>query len=481
MVLSALVNILYIPIALNYWGVEKYGVWILLQTMVNFFGIASFGVPTSVTNLLCQTDNFSEKRDILFKGVKVLGVVSLLLIFSILVVYFTVLYTTPWLNNYSYEIRLSGLLLILFFVLRIPLHLAGSIYISEHKIYILKIFDLLTTVLSFFALLIVIYFKQNLLFLSVLSGLLLFVLSAINFFTALKQITAEKTDQPFNKIRSKTVYTSGLKLFVAGMGSIIVWNTDNVVISKFLGFQEVAIYSTAFKLFSVAYLSFTLLNVLITPYYGKLYSQDETEKLKRLFNFNMVIIPFIGLCIWLVVWLFSQEIILLWLGNSRLYGGGDLYFILGAYGLILAHVGVMSHLLTTLNLLKYLVYLTFSEAFVNLLLSIYFVQIIGAEGVALGTLIGVVFVPLLWLPILIHRNKKLKFSFPFYKTILSLVFYTSILLILFLLNADQIHFYYKILLSVSLISLILYFQFVSHRKPLTDILKQLKTDNHNGI
>ncbi len=478
MVLSAAINILYIPIALNYLGVEKYGVWILLQTMVNFFGIASFGIPTSVTNLLCQTDNYSEKRDILFKGLKVLGLVSLFLVLSILVVYFTILHATPWLNHYTYEIRLSGLLLVLFFVLRIPLHVTGSIYISEHKIYILKIFDFLTTVLSFLALLVVIYFKQNLIFLAVLSGLLLFVLSAINFFTGLKQISFQSSNKSFNKIQTKTIYTSGLRLFSAGMGSIIVWNTDNVIISKFLGFQEVAIYSTAFKLFSVAYLAFTLLNVLFTPYYGKLFSQDEMDKLKRLFNLNIILIPFIGLCIWLVVWLFSKEIILLWLGNSKLYGGDNLYFILGAYGFALAHVGVMSHLLTTLNLLKYLVYLTFSEAFVNLFFSIYFVQLIGAEGVALGTLIGVVLVPLLWLPILIHYNKKLKFSFPFFKTIFSFVFYVSALMILFFLKADQLQLHYKIILSISLISLILYLQYFFNRKPLMDILKQVKDSTH---
>ncbi|MFV7234932.1 lipopolysaccharide biosynthesis protein [Flavobacterium sp. ZB4R12] len=473
-VLSVFMNIMYIPIALHYLGVERYGVWIVLQTFVNFLTMANFGIPTAVTNLMCQSDNYIEKCDILIKGFKILLLICFVLFLFSLISFFTILHLTSWLNSLTYEMKTSSLILIVFFILRIPFQISSAAFIADNKIYVAKIYEFLTIFITFLSLLALVYFKQNLIFLAVLSGILLLILNSVSFLNALKILGIKNCQKSPKPIEARAIYRPGLALFASGMGAIIVWNTDNIIISKFLGFQEVAIYSTAFRLFSFAYMTFGLIYGVFIPYYGKFFGQKDWGKLQNFFNFNIIVIPFIAICVWLVGWLFARDIIFLWLGDYKLYAGSHLYFVLGAYGLVLAYVGVMFNLLTSLNLVKGLVYVTVIEAIVNLLLSVFFVQILGAEGVALGTLIGSISGPLVFLPFLINKNKKLELSFPLNKFIISLFFYVIMLLSLYLLNANEYRLFWKILIVFIYISLFLLFQFLLNKKLFKDIFQLFK-------
>lgn len=469
-VFSVLMNIMYIPIALHYLGAERYGIWIVLQTFVSFLTIANFGIPTAVTNLMAQSNNYEEKGGLFLKGFKILSIVCFTLLLLGILFFFGAFTYTSWFENFTYEIRLSSIILIVFFILRIPFQISNAVFISDNKVYLSKIFEFLTIFINFVSLLTLIYFKQNLIFLSILSGASLLLLNIASFIFAAKIAKIDNIFKFENTIEALTIYKPGISLFAAGMGSLIVWNTDNIIVSRYLDYQAVSVYSTSFRLFSFSFMAFGLFFGVIIPYYGRYFSEKNWKKLQGLFNFNIILIPFIGVCVWLMGWLFAKDIIFLWLGDYKLYGGSLLYFFLGAYGLVFAYVCVMSNLLTTLNLLKGLIYLTVFEAIVNLLASITLVKLIGVEGVALGTLIGTVCVPLVFLPFLIDKNKDLEFLFPFDKFISSLVFYSVMLLILYFIDANEYCFSYKILISFLYLVLFVLFQYYLNKKLLKEIL-----------
>lgn len=472
-VLSVLLNIMYVPIALHYMGVEKYGAWIVLQTLINYLTLANFGIPTAVTNLMSQSDSNNEKINLLLKGFKLLAIVCLAVFIIGLAFYLFVIYKTSWISQVSSEIRTSSVVLIVFFILRIPFQIASATFTANKKIFIAKIYDLLAIVVTFLSLLIAVYLNQNLIFLAFLSGILLLVLNVTSFFNALRIIDIRNFKKPINSIESKKIYMPGLALFASGMGALIVWNTDNIVISKFLGFQDVAIYSTAFRLFSIGYMSFGFIHGVLIPYYGQLFKQKSWDKLRVLFNLNLIAIPFIAMCVWLVGWLFSKDIIMLWLGNNKLYGGSNLYFILGAYGLVLGYVGVMFNLLTSLNLLKFLFYMTIAEAVINLCASVFLVNILGYPGVALGTLIASALVPFLFLPIMVNRNKELEFEFPFRILGTNVGFYSMIMCFLFFLRMDEYRFFIKVFIALVCLVLCLVFQYFNNKRKLTEVYKIL--------
>jgi O-antigen/teichoic acid export membrane protein len=148
----------------------------------------------------------------------------------------------------------------------------------------------------------------------------------------------------------------------------------------------------------------------------------------------------------------------------QLYGGSNLYFLLGAYGLVLAYVGVMFNLLTTLNLLKSLFYITIFEAIINLVASIILTKLYGYDGVALGTLIASIVVSLICLPILIHKNEALPFSFPFKRFIESFIFYVVMLLILYVNKANEYSIGFKVLIVLAYLISFILFQYMCNKK-----------------
>jgi O-antigen/teichoic acid export membrane protein len=470
-VLSVILNVMYVPIALHYLGTERYGVWIVLQTFVNFLTIANFGIPTALLNLMAQSDNNLEKSDILLKGFKILSLICLAVLVFCMISYLIIVCFTSWLSSLSLEIRISSIILIVFFILRIPFQVSSAVFVANKKVFIAKIYEFSTIALTFLSLLVMIYFKQNLIFLAGLSGVILLILNIISFKSALKILNIANYRKVENWIEARAIYRPGIALFAAGMGSLIVWNSDNIIVSKFLGFQEVAIYSTAFRLFSFAFMSFGLIFGIIVPYYGQFFKERSWVKLQFFFNFNLFVIPFIAICVWLFGWLFAKDIIFLWLGNYKLYAGSNLYFILGAYGMVFAYVCVMSNLLSSLNLLKGLVYITVAEAIVNLGASIFLVRFWGYEGVALGTLIASSTVPLTFLPFLINRNDKLEISFPFHKFLASIFFYIIMLFSLYKINAHEYVFQLRLLISIGYLLLFLLFQYILNKKMIKEILK----------
>lgn len=476
-ILSVLLNIMYIPLALHYMGAERYGVWVVLITLINYLTLANFGVPTAVTNLMALSDNNDEKADLLMRGFKILSLICIVVLAISLTIYFVMSYFTSWLNSLSTEIRTSSIILIVFFILRIPFQIATAAFTANKKIFIGKIYDLLTIVFTFVSLLICIYFKQDLVFLAILSGIVLLILNVLGFINALKIVEFKNYTSPLIPIQNRDIYKPGIALFAAGMGSLIIWNTDNIVVSKYLGFQEVAVYSTAFRLFSFGYMSFNLIYGVLIPFYGQYFKSKSWDKLQSLFNFNLVIIPFIAICVWLVGWLFSKDIIVLWLGNDKLYAGSKLYFLLGAYGLVLGYVGVMFNLLTSLNQLKSLFYITISEAVINLGMSIFLVQFYGIEGVAMGTLLASIIVPLLILPYLIHKNENLKLDFHFKKFFGSLTCYVILLLGLFLIKANEFGFILKLSLAIMYLSFFLGFQYFWNKRLVNTVVQILKAKN----
>jgi O-antigen/teichoic acid export membrane protein len=462
---------MYIPIALNYMGVEKYGVWVVILSIINYLNLANFGIPTAVTNLISQSNDQNEKVGLLLKGFKILIIGCLIILSLGLLAFLAIINYTSWTRNLSTEIQTASILLVLFYILRIPFQVSSASFIANKKVYLTKIYDFLAVAITFLSLLLTIYLNQTLIFLSLISGILLLSLNILSLLHAVKVLNVRNYTASITSVSSKDIYRPGLGLLAAGLGSLIVWNTDNIIISKFLGFEEVAAYSTAFRMFSFGYMSFGLIHALFIPYYGESYKNKSWERLQMLFNINLLGLPLVAACVWLLGWLFAKDIIFLWLGSDRLYAGSTLYFILGAYGLVLACAGVMFNLLTSLNLLKALFYLTVAEAVLNLCASVYLVKIFGYNGVAFGTLVGSIVVPLLCLPYLIQKSSKLEIAFPYRSFINSLIVYGGLLSLLFFVEADQYTLEIKFSISVfCMVSLIL-IQFILNRQLVKEVYR----------
>ena len=114
---------------------------------------------------------------------------------------------------------------------------------------------------------------------------------------------------------SSSIMNLGVKFFIIQIASIILFTTSNVIITQFLGAEQVSIYNIAFKYFQVPVM---LYGIIMTPIWSAVtdaYVRKDFDWLKNsLSRLNRISVLFLfGVFIMLVT---SPYIYLLWVGDK---------------------------------------------------------------------------------------------------------------------------------------------------------------------
>ena len=80
---------------------------------------------------------------------------------------------------------------------------------------------------------------------------------------------------------------------------MVVWNTDNLVISHFMGFKDVTSYSTTFKFYGLLFSLISIINSALWPIMGKEIGQQNWEWINRTYHNLFHLQICLGGCLWL--------------------------------------------------------------------------------------------------------------------------------------------------------------------------------------
>ena len=194
-------------------------------------------------------------------------------------------------------------------------------------------------------------------------------------------------------------------LFTAKLGTVIVYSSDTIVISAFLGLRVLAVYQNYYYLFTAVTAMITILYTSVRAGLGNSIIVDDREKVFADFKkFLLIIVWIAGFCSTCFLCLY-QPFMELWVGR-------DLLLEFGVVVCLVVYFFV--HCLNTfLNSYKDASgiwhedrFRPLVEAMTNLLLNILLVQVIGLYGIVLST----VFSMLLVAPWLIHNLFQLIFG-----------------------------------------------------------------------
>lgn len=257
--------------------------------------------------------------------------------------------------------------------------------------------------------------KGNLVFLALFRGLIILSVSivcALHFLLSHTELFEKVNKTIRNEFSVSSIFSSSLRFFSLGIAAMVVWNTDNLVISHFLGIEAVTPYAVTFKLLLVTYSMFSAIGSAIFPMYGKAVAFNQWEWVQQMYNRLTCLFPIIGGLAWIGMVAFAKDIIIFWTGPEG-YGGRLLIFALGGYGYLLSMVSAHSCLIGGINAVKNTVFIAWLEAAANFTISIILVRILGIGGVALGTFLGSLLITSWMAPLAIYikTKKRIKFNF----------------------------------------------------------------------
>lgn len=403
---SILVSFLLVPLTLNYLNPTKYGIWLTLSSIIGWFGFFDIGLGNGLRNKLAEA--FAQKD---YKKAEIyvsttyailtliIGIVYLFfLIINNFIDWSAILNTTPELAK---ELNWIALITFTFFSLRFILKIIGVILTADQLPAYNNIFDFAGNLIS----LIVIYIISKFSF-----GSLLYISIAYSAAPALVMIIASfyffkgkyKSLKPKIKSVDFKYFNSlaglGFKFFILQLATLVIFTTDNMIITQVLGPAEVTPYNIAFKYFSIPTMIFT---IILTPYWSAFtdaYIKKDMVWIKNVIKKLSVIWIFITVGVLFMITI-AKQIYLLWIGD-KVYIPLTLSILMGVYAILSTWNNIFAFFINGTGKIKLQMYYAVFAMIINIPASIFFAKNmgLGSSGVILGTctslIIGTIFSPI---------------------------------------------------------------------------------------
>jgi len=418
-IVSIIVGLVAVPIGLHYFGPVRYGIWAVISSIIGYLSLSNLGINSAAQVLIAKASKAFEQRAILLRSLFLLFISSAIVL--ILVIRSNHFYPN-WVLilgkiplNLRTEAAEAGIATAILFLLNLPLQVFFAGFIGLQKIYWTKFYSSLGSIVALIALILTVLLKGNLVNLAIFRGVSAICISIVCGLHLLfsNPELRKKTDMPIDaEFSIKSIFLSGIRFFIIGIAAMIVWNTDNLVISHFLGVKAVTPYTITFRVFTIAFSIFMAANSALSPMYSKAAGLKQWDWIQRAFEKATQLLPVIGGLIWIGSIAFLREIIYIWAGPEA-YSGVLVVFALGGYGYMLSMVNIHSTLLRGLNTTKNMVYIGWAEAIANIGISIALVGPLGIGGVALGTFLASLLTVFWMLPLDIYKQTEGKVKFHF--------------------------------------------------------------------
>jgi O-antigen/teichoic acid export membrane protein len=391
-------SFLIIPIMIKYLGIEQYGIWSTLLSIVSWIVLFDIGIGNGLRNKISESIAKNDKREAqnyISTAYVIIGFISLFLLFILLLVSSNIswqsIFNTRVLSNDELKEIVNVTLCFLF--VNFWLSLINQVFNGLQKSSIVVFNQFLS---NFFALISVYvlhyYFERSLFKLAFLYGLSLVmsnVLLSLWFYGKNNEFVPKIKSCGKNYVKSIT--SLGLQFFIIQIAVIVIFTTDKFLITQLFGPKYVASYDVVFKLFSVITIGFSLINAPLWPAYSDAYYRNDIDWIRKTIIRQLQIYLLIMVATLLLA-LFTKEIINLWIGKTIIVNSKLIYAISG-FILISVWNSIFSTFINAVGKLNIQIATSIVAIFINIPLSIFLVKYfnMGSYAVVMATIISLSF------------------------------------------------------------------------------------------
>ncbi|OQZ00156.1 MAG: hypothetical protein B6D35_07560 [Candidatus Brocadia sp. UTAMX2] len=324
------------PITIQYLGVEGYGIWVLIQTLITYTSLMDMGFSPAITKYTAEYDAHKDH----FKIVRVFNTVLVVYIFLCLIV-FVIVYLGKGLiidfligptkipkETISFVLIISSLVFCCNMVFSAYLSFLNGLQRMDITNKIGSISSISNCLFSIVFLCVGGGLK-SLAFAGGISG----ILSAVMYLRACKKIAPYLTFNPF-LFRMKTIKEVWGFSSYGAMGNLVAmihFQSDKLMISYFLGVSSLALYDVAHRLvFFVWGLSGSFITPIM-PAISHVHAKYGVEKSKEVFQTIFSYTALMVCPLFFFVPVFADTLLLVWLGAGYDSAGSVLRVLSLAY------------------------------------------------------------------------------------------------------------------------------------------------------
>ncbi len=276
-------------------------------------------------------------------------------------------------------------------------------------------------------------------------------------------------EKPFLKELMKYM----LFIMAGAVGSVIVLQIDQLMVTSYLGLAENAIYVIAFFMASVIEIPRRAIAPMSDSLIAKAFEYERIDEVKKLYKQSSINQLILGTFVFLLIVLNLDNIYSIMPKGETYKAGAIVVYLIGVSKLVDMGFGVNSEIIVSSKLYKYNIYFVVILAVLTILLNILLIPAYGLAGAAVASLAAVAVFNILKLFFIWRR---LKFQ-PFSKHTLSVLAITAVCYLLISLlptfgNPYINAAYISVVITVVFILLML---MLKPSKEISGIIKQLKS------
>lgn len=383
-----------IPFIIGKIGQVEFGIYAIAYGFIGAFTLFDLGVSTSFVKFVSEyyyKKDFESLNSIINIGVAFYFVFTVLFwilgyIFSEYIINYINIPPEAYAKG-KFSLHIS---LFIFFVATNS-NMFVSILISLQKMYVNSLLNIFTGIFNFVSIIIVLMMGYGIYGLLYCQLATVFTGTVINIILAKKYLPQMALGFGYMKISFlKKMTNFGLQMQVSKLAGFFSEKYDEFLLSIFSLMNSVTFFNLSTRIMRFAKIIPMQFVVQIAPVAAELQSKNEKEKLNILFEDTLKYLSLVSIPISVFFFLFSDEIILTWMGAGYeitsyilkvLIVGMLINLILSAPGnSILPNIGIPKY-----QMYEGLIYLTF-----NIIISYILIKSYGIVGAAYGNVIATV-------------------------------------------------------------------------------------------
>ena len=399
--LSLLISLLYVPLLLNSLSAANYGVWLTLTSFISWISLLDIGLGNGLRNRLSEAIA-KEQLELAKSYVSTAYGTIIFVVLLIIIIFFSVWNFVPWYKLLGADAsvdKLEFLVLFVFilFCFNFILSLLNSILNALQLPALSSLIGMIGHFVSFVVVFVLVKFYNitSLLFLgtviSVIPSIVLLVFTILLFRN--KMYFISPSVRYFNLKYVKDVLSLGVKFFVIQIITIVLYQSNNVIITQTINSGAVVEYNVAYKYMNILVMFF---NIIVMPMWsatteaytrGELYwikqVNSKLQKIALLFS----VVGFVMLCL-------SSVIYKIWLGTDQVVISFKTTFIMYIYAVAMMFYGLYGYLINGIGKLVIQILFTSITALLYIPSAFFMGKNFGLNGIlvlyAISTIINVI-------------------------------------------------------------------------------------------
>ncbi|UDY23114.1 oligosaccharide flippase family protein [Nocardioides sp. Kera G14] len=316
-------TLITVPLTLHYLGTERYGLWMTVTTFTAMLTFADLGLGSGLLSAVSRAhgrEDVAEIRGYISSAVVMLTGIAI----ALLAIFFSAYASISWASFFnvksaeaSSEAGPSVAVFVICFGASLPVTVVQRVQMGLQLGFIASFWQCVSSLATLLSVLVAIYLRADLpVLVAALVGTPVFVgfINTILFF--LKNSEFSPALKLFSKTQCRQLFSIGFLFLILQVSVSATFLSDNFVIARLLGSDNVASFSIPDRMFSTASILVSLAALPLWPAFGEAMVRGDHAWAKRaLRRATWASLAFSGVMCSLLL-LLAHPLVRLWIGKD---------------------------------------------------------------------------------------------------------------------------------------------------------------------